>query len=406
MPASPPPERAHSPIAAAEAFGLYVHWPFCKAKCPYCDFNSHVRESVSQSRWRQALLAELAHMAARVPGRRLDSIFFGGGTPSLMPPETVAAVIEAARSHWPTGDRTEITLEANPTSVEAANFRALAGEAGVNRLSLGIQSFDPEALRFLGREHSVDEARRAIALGHRHFERMSFDLIYARPGQTLEAWRDELDEALNLANGHLSLYQLTIEPGTGFAGAVRRGDWQPLDEDHGADQFEWTQQRCEAAGLPAYEISNHAAPGAECRHNQIYWAGGDYVGIGPGAHGRLGLADGRHALAQFRNPDTWLDRVERDGHGGEEDRRLPPGEIAQELLMMGLRTRDGVDRARFAALTGTDPLAHAGLTGIIESLESESLLASGPARLRATPRGRSVLNALLRPLLEAAAGPD
>lgn len=402
MPASqtaetaPPARRGGDP-----GFGLYVHWPFCKAKCPYCDFNSHVRDAVPQDRWRAALLAELAAMAARTPHRRLDSIFFGGGTPSLMPPETAAAVIAAARRHWPVADDLEITLEANPTSVEAGRFRALADEAGVNRLSLGVQSLDPDALRFLGRGHSADEARAAIALARRHFPRVSFDLIYALPGQSLEAWRAQLTEALARAGGHLSLYQLTIEPGTGFAGAVRRGDWAPLDGEAGADQFELTQELCAAAGLPAYEISNHAAPGAECRHNVIYWAGGDWAGIGPGAHGRLTLADGRHALARYRGPDTWLARIEATGDAGEEDRLLPPREVAEELLMMGLRWRDGLDRARFAALTGHDPLDWPGLGAAIADLAGEDLLQCDARRLRATPRGQRLLNPLLERLLAA-----
>ena len=292
----------------AEPLALYVHWPFCVSKCPYCDFNSHVRESVDQAAWRAALLADLRHEAALLPGRPVSSIFFGGGTPSLMPPETVAAVIAAAEGAWGLTDDCEITLEANPNSVEVANFAALA-RAGVNRVSIGVQSFDAEILHFLGRAHSGDEARRAIAAAQEHFARVSFDLIYARPGQTLAAWEAELNDALGFGTGHLSLYQLTIEPGTRFATLAAKGDLVIPDGDTAADLFDATQAITRAAGLPRYEVSNHARPGAESRHNLLYWRGHDYAGIGPGAHSRITQDGVKHAIAVRKSPEAWLDAM-------------------------------------------------------------------------------------------------
>jgi len=378
-------------------FGLYLHWPFCRSKCPYCDFNSHVRERIDQGRWRQALLAELDHYAAATAGRRLASIFFGGGTPSLMEPATAAALIERAARHWSVAPELEITLEANPTSVEAANFAALAA-AGVNRLSLGIQALEDPALRFLGRGHSASEAVGALDLARRHFPRFSFDLIYARPGQTEADWAAELERALALAGEHLSVYQLTIEENTAFASAWRRGDFTLPPEETAARLYEITQARLAAAGLPAYEISNHARPGAECRHNLIYWQGGDYIGVGPGAHGRLTLAGERYATRQHRAPEAWLQAVEAEGHATRERRTLGLEERRDELLMMGLRLSAGIGRARFKAVVGREieeTLAPSALAPLVEAgfLELDEL------GLRATAEGRQRLDALLPCLL-------
>jgi len=378
-------------------FGLYLHWPFCRSKCPYCDFNSHVRERIDQGRWRQALLAELDHYAAETPGRRLASIFFGGGTPSLMEPATAGALIERAARHWSVAPELEITLEANPTSVEAANFAALAS-AGVNRLSLGIQALEDPALRFLGRGHSASEALAALDLARRHFPRFSFDLIYARPGQTEADWATELERALALAGEHLSVYQLTIEENTAFAGAWRRGDFTMPPEETAARLYEMTQARLTAAGLPAYEISNHARPGAECRHNLIYWQGEDYVGVGPGAHGRLTLAGERYATRQHRAPEAWLQAVEAEGHATRERRPLGLEERRDELLMMGLRLSAGIGRARFKAVVGREieeTLTPSRLAPLVETgfLELDQL------GLRTTAEGRQRLDALLPRLL-------
>jgi putative oxygen-independent coproporphyrinogen III oxidase len=379
------------------AFALYIHWPFCKSKCPYCDFNSHVRERIDERRWRDALLAELDHAASETGGRRVGSIFFGGGTPSLMAPETVAALIARAGERWTLAADAEITLEANPSSVEAARFRALA-EAGVNRLSLGVQALDDAALRFLGRGHDVAEALAAIELARRHFPRFSFDLIYARPEQMQESWRAELARALALAGDHLSLYQLTIEPGTAFHAAFARGDFVLPDEDVAGALYEETQALLEAAGLPAYEISNHARPGGECRHNLAYWRSADYAGLGPGAHGRLTLAGERLAVRRHRAPETWLAAVEKHGHGIEERVALAPEEQRRELLMMGLRLAAGVERARFRAATGVEletALDGARLADLIEG----GFVVLDAAGLRATAGGRQRLNAVLAALL-------
>ncbi|MBV9528242.1 radical SAM family heme chaperone HemW, partial [Sphingomonas sp.] len=313
---------------------LYVHWPFCVSKCPYCDFNSHVRGGIDQRAWREALLADLAHEARLLPGRRLTSIFFGGGTPSLMDPATVEAVIAAARRHWFPADDQEITLEANPNSVEAARFADLAA-SGVNRLSLGLQHFDDQALAFLGRAHSANEGLRALDTAQANFDRVSFDLIYALPGDTEEQWAATLDRALSLGTTHLSLYQLTIEPGTRFAALHAAGKLDPLDSDRAASLFELTEGITAAAGLPAYEISNHARPGHESRHNLTYWRYGDYAGIGPGAHGRrLGMRTQRH-----RKPENFLSALARNCHGIVEEAALTPVEAADEALVMGLRLR-------------------------------------------------------------------
>jgi len=375
--------------------GIYIHWPFCASKCPYCDFNSHVAETMDQGRWRAALLRELAHFAAETGGRTVTSIFFGGGTPSLMDPATVADLIAAAGRHWAVSDGVEITLEANPTSVEAGRFRDLRA-AGVNRLSLGVQALDDRALAFLGRGHSAAEAKRAVALAGAHFARFSFDLIYARPGQTVRTWRRELAQALDFADGHVSLYQLTVEPGTRF-----HAEHVPeAGEETGAALYEATQEMLEAAGLPAYEISNHARPGSECRHNMACWRGGDYLGIGPGAHGRLTscAASGTEALNQIRMPEHWLSAVEARGHGTARRSVLSPEVRGREVLMTGLRLAEGVPRAPFRRRTGRrleDAVDAACLGHLIEG----GFLVLDDERLRATPAGRLCLNAVLAALL-------
>ncbi|HRO13013.1 radical SAM family heme chaperone HemW, partial [Amaricoccus sp.] len=368
--------------------------PFCAAKCPYCDFNSHVRGAIDAGRWGRALVAEIGNAARLVPGRTVDTVFFGGGTPSLMPPETVAAVIEAIRGGWQLAPEAEITLEANPTSVEAGRFRGYR-EAGVNRLSMGIQALDDADLRALGRMHDTAEAIRAFEVARGIFPRVSFDLIYARQGQTLAAWRDELGRALAMAVDHLSLYQLTIEAGTRFGELAARGRLRGLPAaEAAAEMFLATAEICDRAGLCGYEISNHARPGAESRHNLLYWRYGDYAGIGPGAHGRLTLPGGRQAIESLRAPEAWLAAVEAEGSGVSLRSPLSGGEQAAEMLMMGLRLREGVDPARYAALNGT-PLPTAG----IEELDSLGLVEARSDRLRLTEAGRPLLDAVLRRLL-------
>lgn len=320
---------------------LYIHWPFCVSKCPYCDFNSHVREAIDQDAWRSALLADLAHEATLLPDRKLTSIFFGGGTPSLMPPTTVAALIEAAGRHWRMSDDIEITLEANPSSVEATRFSDLAA-AGVNRVSLGLQAFHDAQLTFLGRAHDAAEGLGALATAQRAFRRVSFDLIYAMPGQSEADWSADLDRAIALGTEHLSLYQLTIEPGTRFATLAAQGKLDPLDADAAATLFELTQDRTAQSGLPAYEISNHARPGAESRHNLTYWRYGDYLGIGPGAHGRrTGVATLRH-----RKPENWMATVCERGNGLQSEEKLSDRDRAVEAILMGLRLTEGIDISR------------------------------------------------------------
>ena len=358
---------------------LYVHWPFCVSKCPYCDFNSHVREQVDQDRWREALLVDLAHEAAQTPGRRLTSIFFGGGTPSLMPPATVEALLEAAAQHWGFADEIEITLEANPSSVEAARFADLA-RAGVNRVSLGLQSLDDAALHFLGRAHDVNEGLMALGTAQSVFARVSFDLIYALPGQSADAWAAELARALSFGTSHLSLYQLTIEPGTRFAALAAKGELVPADPDESADLYELTQAMTAAAGLPAYEISNHAWPGEESRHNLAYWRYGTYVGVGPGAHGRRN----GHATQRHRKPENWLSALARNDHGIVEETEIAPGEQRVEALLMGLRLAEGI------------PYTPEGLDlAAVDRLSAQGLLERTPERLRATPRGMLLLDGIL-----------
>jgi oxygen-independent coproporphyrinogen-3 oxidase len=377
--------------------GVYIHWPFCKSKCPYCDFNSHVREGVEQARWRKALLTELEYTAREAPGRQVETVFFGGGTPSLMEPETVGALIKRTRELWDTADDIEITLEANPTSVEARRFAALA-EAGVNRVSLGVQALNPGDLKFLGREHSLDEALEALTIARKDFARHSFDLIYARPGQTPQAWADELERALALAGEHLSLYQLTIERGTKFFAEHARGAIALPVEEAAAEMFEHTQARLAQAGLPAYEISNHARPGAACRHNLIYWRYQDYVGVGPGAHGRFTTGDAKRATRRTSGPEGWLAAVERDGHGTAETTDVTGRDRVEEALMMGLRMSEGIDRALFAATAGSDPVEALGEKKIAPLVEG-GFLCFDATHLKATPAGQQRLNALLERLV-------
>ena len=381
----------------ATPLALYIHWPFCKSKCPYCDFNSHVRERVDEPRWRAALLAELDHWARTLKDRELVSIFFGGGTPSLMAPATAAALIERAAQHWGAARNLEITLEANPTSVEASRFAELRA-AGVNRVSLGVQALDDASLKFLGRGHNADEAREAVQLAARLFDRFSFDLIYARPGQTLAVWQRELKAALAMAGNHLSVYQLTIEPGTAFATAFARGDFRLPDEETQGALYETTQETLATAGLPAYEISNHARPSEECRHNLVYWRYQDYLGIGPGAHGRMILGQEKRGLKNFRAPETWLAAVERAGLGLEESLLLSPDERRDEMLMMGLRLSEGVARQSFRTETGHD--FEMSLDGArLATLCDAGFLALDATGLRATAAGRQRLNAVLGALL-------
>jgi oxygen-independent coproporphyrinogen-3 oxidase len=392
-----PCAQAHESKDARSQIALYIHWPFCKSKCPYCDFNSHVRASIEEGRWRAALLKDLGHYAGLTRGRSVASIFFGGGTPSLMSAETVAAVLERAAALWPLAADVEITLEGNPTSVESQRYRDFRS-AGVNRVSLGVQALEDGALRFLGRGHDVKEALAALEVARRTFERFSFDLIYARPGQTVAAWERELDQAIALAGEHLSVYQLTIEPGTAFAPAHARGDFVLPDEETQAALYESTLARLEAAGLPAYEISNHARPGAECRHNLVYWRYGDYIGVGPGAHGRISLEGARVATRQHRAPETWLEAVERHGHGGAEPVSLTPREQRDELLMMGLRLAEGVSRNRFRERLGLD-LEAALDRARVAALVDAGFLELDDRRLAATAAGRQRLNAVLVQLI-------
>jgi oxygen-independent coproporphyrinogen-3 oxidase len=377
----------------AREFAVYLHWPFCLAKCPYCDFNSHVRDQVDQTAWRRALLDELDQAAARLPGRTVSSIFFGGGTPSLMPPETVSALLDRIAGHWSMagttdeGGSVEITLEANPTSVEAGRFHAYAA-AGVNRLSLGVQALNDGDLRRLGRNHDAKEAMAALELARTIYSRCNFDLIYARPGQDVGQWQAELARALALGPSHLSLYQLTIEEGTAFDGTV-----EAADGDLAADLYEATQESCMAAGLPAYEISNHAAPGQESRHNLAYWRYGEYLGLGPGAHGRLLIDGQRLATSQRTSPERWL-----AGERRTAETTLSVEERATEMLMMGLRLTEGVDGAAFLAEVGAplaDWLAGPGLERLLDG----DLLTWRGGNLAASTDGRGVLNAVLAELL-------
>ena len=385
------------PLAHASAdeptFGVYVHWPFCLSKCPYCDFNSHVRhEKPDETRFARAIAAELAYMRARTGVRMVKSVFFGGGTPSLMKPATVGSILDTIGQRWEVARDCEITLEANPTSVEAESFRGYRS-AGVNRVSLGVQALDDADLKTLGRLHSVGEALKAVAVAKAAFPRVSFDLIYARPDQTPAAWRAELKRALDQGMEHLSLYQLTIEDGTPFAALHRSGKLKVPDADHARALWDITQETCTAAGLPAYEVSNHARPGAESQHNLVYWRYGEYAGVGPGAHGRIDQGSERFATETERHPESWLQRVEREGHGLIVNERLTMLEQADEFLLMGLRLNEGVDRARYARLAGRpfDPAR-------VAVLEKEGLIEIVGERLRISRAGSPVLNAIVADL--------
>ena len=374
-------------------FGLYIHWPFCQAKCPYCDFNSHVSAQIDQARWCKALLAELDRVGAETQGRVLNSIFFGGGTPSLMDPDLVAALIERAAQLWPQANDMEITLEANPTSVEAGRFAAYRA-GGVNRVSMGIQALNDEDLRRLGRLHSVAEARAAFDVARTHFDRVSFDLIYARQDQTLEAWETELRGALSMAIDHLSLYQLTIESGTAFGDRYAKGRLRGLPHDDlAADMYQRTGEICAEAGLEGYEVSNYAKPGSESRHNLIYWRYGDYAGIGPGAHGRLTLGGQRHATEQLRNPNKWLETAEA-GAAESQRRSVSLADQSDEMMMMGLRLASGVDLDRWRALSKRNLNEER-----ISHMEAIGMLRREGSRLFATQDGRMVLNTLLAEIL-------
>ena len=378
------------------ARALYIHWPFCLAKCPYCDFNSHVRDSIDVDHWQAALLADMRFEAEQAGGERLDSVFFGGGTPSLMPPALVARLLHEAERLWGFAEGIEITLEGNPSSVEAKNYAALAS-AGINRASLGLQALDDPTLRFLGRLHDADEGLAALAVAQQHFARVSFDLIYARPGQSAEQWQAELSRALGLGTGHLSLYQLTIEPGTRFETLVRQGAFTPLDDERCADLFAMTADLTNAAGIPAYEVSNHARPGEESRHNLTYWRYLDYAGIGPGAHGRCGGV----ATVRHRKPENWLSGIERNGHGIVEERMLDLREQAAEALLMGLRLREGIDLAALASrfgLTGSALINPAKL----QFYAAQGLTWQHGGQIGLTPTGMPLLDGLLGELVPAA----
>jgi len=397
---APTPLESCSPdvSGAEQPLGIYIHWPFCQSKCPYCDFNSHVRGEIEETRWRRALGREIAYFAERTTGARVESIFLGGGTPSLMAPETVAAALEAVKRHWPSAPDLEVTLEANPSSVEADRFAGFRA-AGVNRVSLGVQSLEDAALAFLGRLHSAREARRAVEVARETFDRVSIDLIYALPGQTPADWRDELTEALSLAGGHLSAYQLTIEADTAFARRHARGAFTLPDADTAAEMFDITQEMTAAAGLPAYEISNHARAGEACRHNLEIWKGGGYVGVGPGAHGRLPLGDGGAiATEQAKLPEAWLAKVEERGCGISHEEPIPGAARAEEAIMTGLRLTEGINARLFERRLGRP------LDEVIDGIACKQLGESGHLvrdgdRLTATPSGRLLLDAVLGALL-------
>ncbi len=377
-----------------EPFAVYVHWPFCLSKCPYCDFNSHVRHGgIDEARFVRAIETEIANTAARVPHRTVSTIFFGGGTPSLMQPSSVQAILDAIAKHWSVAPDVEVTLEANPTSVEAARFRGYRS-AGVNRVSLGVQSLDDAVLKELGRLHTAQEALDAVAIARANFERYSFDLIYARPRQTLQSWEAELGRAISEAAEHLSLYQLTIEEGTPFFGLAKAGKLIVPEEDLARDFYDLTQTICADAGLPAYEISNHARPGAECRHNLVYWRGHDYAGVGPGAHGRLTVDRRRVATETEKRPESWLMRVEANGTGLIVDEKLTPEEAADEYLLMGLRLKEGIETDRYTALCGRaiDPKRVAILS------QEGAVEATADGRLRVTQSGFPVLDAVVADL--------
>jgi len=377
-------------------FALYIHWPFCEAKCPYCDFNSHVSRQIDQAAWKAAYLSELDRYAELVPNRVLNSVFFGGGTPSLMDPGTVAAILERVQKHWPVANDLEVTLEANPGSVEAGRFREYA-QGGISRVSMGIQALNDDDLRRLGRIHSVSEARQAFDIARKNFDRVSFDMIYARQDQSLEQWRNELTEALQMAVDHFSLYQLTIEPGTAFGDRFSKGGLKGLPKDDlAADMYQLTQDLCEAEGLGAYEVSNHARIGAESRHNLIYWRYGDYVGIGPGAHGRVTLKGTRYATEAYSNPTRWLASV-RQPEVEKVFEPIPAEEQAIEFLLMGLRINEGISKRRYESLAG-EPLPRKALDDLLDL----GMINEAGDRVRTTQAGRLVLNSVLNSLLTSA----
>jgi oxygen-independent coproporphyrinogen-3 oxidase len=376
---------------------IYIHWPFCKSKCPYCDFNSHVRDSVDQERWRAALLRELDYTAAQIGEYEVGSIFFGGGTPSLMPPATAAALIDRVHDLWPVADDVEITLEANPTSVETSTFADFQ-RAGINRVSLGVQSLDSEALQFLGRGHSVDEALHAIDLARNTFQRYSFDLIYARPQQTLAAWEAELAQAMRYVGSHMSLYQLTIEENTAFHHAYAKGGFTLPDEAESEALYRLTESVLAAQGLAAYEVSNYAKPGEESRHNMAYWKGQDYIGIGPGAHGRITVKRQRTATQTIKSPERWLEKVERDGNGLEVWQSVERQQEVEERVMMGLRLAEGISYQDFEEQTGYDLRPYLNASRC-EFYRAKGLLADDPTRLQTTLNGRLVLGTLTGELL-------
>ncbi|HWJ99492.1 MAG TPA: radical SAM family heme chaperone HemW [Xanthobacteraceae bacterium] len=378
---------------ANPGFGVYVHWPFCLSKCPYCDFNSHVRhEKPDEPRFTAAIKRELAHAASLTGSRPVNSVFFGGGTPSLMSPDTVAAILQEIAKLWGFAPDVEITLEANPTSVEAGRFRGYR-EAGVNRVSLGVQALHNDVLKFLGRLHTAEEALKAVDVARNNFERFSFDLIYARPGQMPAAWREELARAIAEGSEHLSIYQLTIEPETPFEALFKKGSLKIPNDDEGRALWDVTQELCDAAGLPAYEISNHARPGAECRHNLVYWRYGEYVGVGPGAHGRLGISGARRATMTEKHPERWLAQVEEAGNGLIVNEPVARAEQADEYLLMGLRLREGIDLSRYVALAGAplDPKQ-------IEALEEHGLIENKNGVLRVTASGFPLLDSIVADL--------
>ncbi len=386
--------NAEQPANTSSAFGVYVHWPFCLSKCPYCDFNSHVRHAaIDEERYVSAFVQEIKHAASLTFDRAVSSVFLGGGTPSLMKPQTVGAILDAIGKHWNVARDVEVTLEANPTSVEAERFHGYRA-AGVNRVSLGVQALDDASLKSLGRLHTAKEALDAVAIARAAFDRYSFDLIYARPDQTPQMWADELKQAIDHAAEHLSLYQLTIEPETPFFGLHAAGKLKIPDEANARALYDVTQDICSKFGLPSYEISNHARPGAECRHNLVYWRGDEYAGVGPGAHGRLDIDGVRHALATEKRPETWLMRVEGHGHGIVTDETLNSEERADEFLLMGLRLAEGIDPQRYAMLAGRplDPIR-------IAFLRDEGAITIDPSgRLRVTQEGFPVLDAVVADL--------
>ncbi len=388
---NPPPQAGEG---EKRAFGVYVHWPFCLSKCPYCDFNSHVRHApIDEERFARAFEREIETTAARTPGREVSSIFLGGGTPSLMQPRTVGAILDAIGRHWRVADDAEVTLEANPTSVEATRFRGFRA-AGVNRVSLGVQALDDAALKALGRLHSAREALDAVAIARAAFKRYSFDLIYARPDQSPQMWAEELKIAISEAAEHLSLYQLTIEPETPFFGLHAAGKLKTPDEATARALYDVTQEVCAQQGLPSYEISNHARVGAECKHNLVYWRGQEYAGVGPGAHGRLDIDGVRHAIATEKRPETWLMRVEASGHGVTTDDLLNSEERADEFLLMGLRLAEGIDPQRYRELAGRSLDPHR----IAVLREEGAIIVDASGRLRVTQAGFPVLDAVVADL--------